>query len=116
MKIAMDSARLRPVLRTASHRTSSGRWRAVNMMSTAAANGAHVITDSTGQPVILCSLNVEECGWAAGPLRASGAHRGAVATRELPCCLCAFGAHRGAVATAGQLRVRPARLTAHALA
>src|SRR5215471_4926581 len=44
--------RVIPVLATAMPRTRSGRWRAVNMMSTAPTKGAHVTIDSTGQPFI----------------------------------------------------------------
>src|SRR5215469_9493627 len=44
--------RVIPVLATAMPRTRSGRWRAVNMMSTAPTKGAHVTIDSTGQPLI----------------------------------------------------------------
>src|SRR5207249_9775455 len=34
-------------------RTARGRWRAVNMMRSAPTKGAHVISESTGSPVIV---------------------------------------------------------------
>src|ERR671918_933625 len=40
------------VATSAISRTASGRWRAVNMISTAPTNGAHVMTDRTGNGIM----------------------------------------------------------------
>jgi hypothetical protein len=37
-----------PVVTSAIHRTARGRWRAVNMMSSAPMNGDHVMIESSG--------------------------------------------------------------------
>src|SRR5262249_39931005 len=42
----------------AMRRTACGRWRAVNMISNAPTNGAQVITDSTGNPIVTRARSV----------------------------------------------------------